>query len=182
RRWSGRYDPDSIGATVAHDLRVNATLSPFSNHDTITSTLEAVRRSRPRGGGEILDRVFDCPTAAAGPCVRNIPWGEAGAITIRHPLHGLGISWLDGPTLRGDGDKYTLHVQRESFTQSFRAVWDVGNWDAGGIVIPCGESGEPGSAHYQDLAADWQAQRLVPLWYSRKAAQQHMRATQTLEP
>ncbi|MBV9737790.1 MAG: penicillin acylase family protein, partial [Candidatus Eremiobacteraeota bacterium] len=82
KRWNGRYDPDSIGATVAHDLRVNATLSPFSSHDTITSTLEAVRRSRSRGGGEILNRVFDCPTAAAGPCVRNIPWGDAGAVTI----------------------------------------------------------------------------------------------------
>ena len=44
---------------------------------------------------------------------------------------------------------------RRDYTQSFRAVWDAGNWDVGGITLPQGESGEPGSGHYTDQAAAW---------------------------
>ncbi|MBV9645841.1 MAG: penicillin acylase family protein [Candidatus Eremiobacteraeota bacterium] len=50
-------------------------------------------------------------------------------------------------------------------------MWDVGNWDAGGITLPQGESGEPGSGHYTDEAAAWIAGRLLPLPFSRQAVQ-----------
>ena len=181
-RWNGRYDPDSVGATIAHDMRVNET-SPF---DRITSTLQELRLIRGQPGTyqnpNLFDPAFGCSQIALNACVRQIPWRNAGAVPILHPLHGLGITWLDGPTLPGDGDKFTIHVQRTAFTQSFRAVWDVGNWDAGGIVIPCGESGEPGSPHYQDLTADWEANKLVSLPFTPAAVQQHGGTRQTLTP
>ncbi|MHB8304474.1 MAG: penicillin acylase family protein, partial [Vulcanimicrobiaceae bacterium] len=89
---------------------------------------------------------------------------------------------LDGALLPGDGEKYTVHVQMPKYSQSFRAVWDVGNWNAGGIVIPSGESGEPGSGHYTDLSRTWIANRLVPLPYGTKAVDAATRATLTLNP
>jgi penicillin amidase len=73
-------------------------------------------------------------------------------------------------------------VQSRGTSQSFRAVWDVGNWDAGGIVIPQGESGQPGSSHYTDGANDWLAGNLVALPYSPAAVQRATRATETLSP
>jgi penicillin amidase len=184
--WDGRYDSNSVGATVAHDTRVNETVSPLNGHDELASILQELRLNGGDLGKhrdpDVLNSAFECFEVALRACVRQTPWRDAGAVQIRHPLHGLGISWLDGPTLPGNGDKFTLHVQRTAFTQSFRAVWDVGNWDAGGIVIPCGESGEPGSPHYHDLTADWVAQRLVALPYSAGAVQRHRVAVQTLEP
>ncbi len=81
-------------------------------------------------------------------------------------LSKLGVNFLDGVTLPGNGDAFTLHVQTPGYAQSFRAVWDVGDWDSGGITLPQGESGEPGSGHYTDQAAAWIAGRLWPLPFS----------------
>ncbi len=96
-------------------------------------------------------------------------WADAGARTARHPLALLGIHAFDGVRFPGNGDGYAPHVQAPANAQSFRAVWDVGNWDAGGMVIPLGESGEPGSPHYRDLAPTWLAGTLVPLPFGAAA-------------
>ena len=71
---------------------------------------------------------------------------------------------------------------KHGFSQSFRAVWDVGNWDAGGITIPQGESGRPGSGHYTDEAADWVAGRLLALPYSNSAVDRAAVDRLTLAP
>ncbi len=110
------------------------------------------------------------------------PWAQAGAIVVHHPLASLGLTFLNGTRLPGDGDAYTVHVQNDGFSQSFRAVWDVGNWDAGGITIPQGESGRPGSGHYTDEAADWIAGRLLALPYSNAAVDRAAVDRLTLSP
>ena len=110
------------------------------------------------------------------------PWGTAGAVIVKHPLDALGLSFLNGTTFAGNGDAYTVHVQNYGFSQSFRAVWDVGNWDAGGITIPQGESGQPGSGHYTDEATDWIAGRLLELPYSEHAVDLATVEQQTLQP
>jgi penicillin amidase len=110
------------------------------------------------------------------------PWGEYAKVTVRHPLAAMGFSFLNGATFPGDGDSYGLHVQTNDHSQSFRAVWDVGNWDAGGIAIPSGESGEPASGHYTDLSSAWVAERLAPLPFSDAAVRAAARQTLTLTP
>ena len=106
----------------------------------------------------------------------------AGAVTPLHAFAALGINFLDGTTLPGLGDAFTLHVQYAGYSQSFRAVWDVGNWDAGGITLPQGESGEPGSGHYTDEAGAWIAGRLWPLPFSDAAVQRTAAQRETLAP
>jgi penicillin amidase len=110
------------------------------------------------------------------------PWNVAGAIVVHHPLAAVGMWFLNGTHFRGDGDSYTVHVQNDGFSQSFRAVWDVGNWDAGGISIPQGESGRPGSGHYTDEAAAWVAGRLLRLPYSSGAVDRATVDRLTLTP
>jgi len=61
-------------------------------------------------------------------------------------------------------------------------VWDVGAWDNGGIDIPLGESGEPGSPHYMDLAAMYPHHTLTPLPYSAAAVDAATRHTLVLAP
>ncbi|HEY6449480.1 MAG TPA: penicillin acylase family protein, partial [Candidatus Cybelea sp.] len=84
--------------------------------------------------------------------------------------------------LPGAGDEYTIHLQEPGFAQGFRAVWDVGDWNRGGIAIPSGESGEPGSEHYTDLTREWVAGRLEPLPFTRAAIRQNASSALVLRP
>jgi len=59
-------------------------------------------------------------------------------------------------------------------------VWDVGNWDAGGIDLPLGESGEPGLPYYKDRVAAWLHHDLTPCRLAMPVAKR--RATLTLAP
>lgn len=152
--WDGRFTPDSRDATAAYHLRL-ALVRQFGG----MSAAMIGSRAKPTAVTALA--------AVADPSPQ--PWGTAGAVPVKHPLAALGASFLNGTTFAGNGDAYTVHVQNTGFSQSFRAVWDIGNWDAGGITLPQGESGRPGSGHYTDEAADWVAGRLLPLPYSNAA-------------
>lgn len=52
---------------------------------------------------------------------------------------------------------------------SVRLLMDVGEWDNCRFINLPGQSGDPGSEHYRDLAADWQAGVYHPLLWSDKA-------------
>ena len=105
-------------------------------------------------------------------------WGALHQVRFRHALDALpgGASWFDlGPLPRsGDSDV----VQATSFDPktleqvsgaSYREVFDLGDWDNSvGINVP-GQSGQPGSPHYDDLVPLWRAGRYFQLAYSRKA-------------
>lgn len=165
--WDGRFTPDSTEATAAYHLRL-ALVREFGGMS------KAMIGSRARPGA------VTALAAVADPSPQ--PWGVAGAVQVMHPLAALGASFLNGTKFAGNGDAYTVHVQNNGFSQSFRAVWDVGNWDAGGITIPQGESGRPGSGHYTDEAADWVAGRLLALPYSSAAVNRAAIARLTLLP
>ncbi len=163
--WDGRMAPGSRAATVAAAERAAAT----------------------DGHNQRMPRVLIAARTGAVPAkpaaIPLDPWGTVGAVQVKHPLAALGLGWLlDGTRFPGNGDAFTVHVQSRGTSQSFRAVWDVGNWDAGGIVIPQGESGEPGSPHYTDGANGWLAGDLVALPFSPAAVERAARATETLSP
>ena len=190
--WNGRFEPDSHGAAIAFEVRRAAvaqmarSLVPKLYQDYQTSAdgsdymlLMRLLRAHPQDG--LLVQSLRAVVKANGVHLLE-PWSEYSAVTIRHPLASLGFSFLNGAKLPGDGDGYSIHVQRAASSQSFRAVWDVGNWDAGGITIPSGESGRPGSGHYTDQSPAWIAQRMIPLPFSDAAVRAAARATLTLQP
>lgn len=167
--WDGDMRGDSTVATVVANLRLGLTNGV---NGRLPAVMARIRRT-PTWSGSIAS-------------ARPQPWSVAGAIPVLHPLHALGIGFLDGAPLSGDGDPFTLHMQSTgphgTDSQSFRAVWDVGNWDAGGITLPQGESGEPGSGHYRDQAAAWVSGRLLALPYSAAAVAHATRSRETLAP
>jgi len=198
--WDGRFDPGSRGAPVAWEVRQIAAASlarynvpggadayqtSANNADVVL--LLRVLRERPRGwwprsdyDGLLVDALRTAVRAHGERMLQ--PWGQYASFTVRHPLAMLGMSFLNGAAFAGNGDSFGIHVQTPTHSQSFRAVWDVGNWDAGGIVIPSGESGEPGSGHYTDQSAAWQRERLIPLPFSDAALAKSARATLILRP
>ena len=52
-----------------------------------------------------------------------------------------------------------------ALTSVARYVFDLGDWERSGWIVPLGASGHPGSRHYADQAADWAAVRLRPMRY-----------------
>jgi penicillin G amidase len=66
---------------------------------------------------------------------------------------------------------YRVSDFRQMSGPSIRVVVDVGNWDNSKAVNHPGQSGDPDSPHYRDLAAMWRAGQYFPLLYSRKAVE-----------
>ncbi len=161
-RWDGRYAPDSRAATLEHALRI----ALYGE----ARTLDAARGER------------DIDAALAFVARERSRWSDAGATRIDHPLAPMNFSFLNGAVLPGSGDEYTIHLQEPGFAQGFRAVWDVGDWDRGGIAIPSGESGEPGSGHYTDLTRDWIEGVLPALPFTRAAIEKSASAVLVLRP
>jgi penicillin G amidase len=163
--WNGKMDGGSTTGTIVEAMRLRLT----DHHNGRMPTLLATAGS------------IGSPWAKATPAP-PAPWRVAGAVPVLNPLSKLGINFLDGITQPGYGDAFTLHVQTPGYAQSFRAVWDVGDWDSGGITLPQGESGEPGSGHYTDQATAWIAGRLWPLPFSDGAVQRTAVSRETLLP
>jgi len=117
-----------------------------------------------------------------GPDALVTPYGSAYAVVAQHPFAAFNVHFWDAPSFPGMGGSYAPAVQAFALGQSFRAVWDVGNWDAGGIELPLGESGEPGSPHYTDQVPAWLHHDLTPLPFSTAAVNRAATATLTLTP
>jgi penicillin amidase len=188
--FDGRFTENSKAAVYASALRVASSgrivrlhLSPDlarryldGNSGTALVIVLRILREHPRGwvpannfDSFLADSARDAIASLRQSGRLERTWGEVASRVAAHPIAAFGFKGWNGPRFPGHGDGFSPHVQGTSITQSFRAVWDVGNWDAGGIVIPLGESGQPGSPHYRDGAPVWLAQTLVPLPFSDAA-------------
>lgn len=163
--WDGEMTGASTFATAIEALRVRLT-----QHRTGRMPLVLARGSHWRSVVQPLT------------LQSSEAWSVAGADPVPHALASLGVDFLNGVTLPGNGDAFTIHMQSPGYSQSFRAVWDVGNWDEGGIALPQGESGEPGSDHYTDQAGAWIRGTLWSLPFSDAAVARTAVDRLTLSP
>lgn len=203
RTFDGNFSGDSRGAVFVTVLRRAATERLVRYHmrpevgvrylegDEGAAFVALLRsiRDRPRGwvpGDDydtfLVDAMRDGIAALRKGNAYDQTWSDFGARTAQHPLSGLGLSMWNGVPFPGLGGPYAPHVQAPANCQSFRAVWDIGNWEAGGIVIPQGESGEPGSPHYRDAAPLWLQGNLVPLPFDDDAVAKAAQETLSLQP
>ena len=112
-----------------------------------------------------------------GPDPRRWSWGPLHKAYFRHALDAAGgASLLDpGPVERpGDGDVVqATHFRDETFDQtsgaSYRQIFDLSDWDNAVAINVPGQSGQPGSAHFDDLLPLWSKGAYFPLEFSRKA-------------
>lgn len=130
----------------------------------------------------------------AGERFRALPadaraWGARHRVDLRHAMSAIvpnadvlgGRSGGDGATVMA---RWWANAQNPVVTggASFRAVLDIGNWDAAlGINLP-GQSGDPRDAHYRDLYPLWVAGEMIPLAYSPEAVAAAAASRVTLLP
>ena len=196
RSFDGALTPDSRGASAVVAVRrdmLNAIAAaqlsePLAQAYPPTSpgfevVLRALRE-RPHGwiAGDDWDRfVLESLRRVAAQFGGEIPtFGTYAAQPLSHPLAAFGLTAWNGPTMPGRGGSFAPAVQWNGHAQSFRAFWIAGDWDNGLIDIAAGESGEPGSPHYADQNARWNAFERTTLPFSDAAVRAATKSTLTL--
>jgi penicillin amidase len=117
-----------------------------------------------------------------GPDSGQWTWGKLHHNFSEHPFSRVvdeaGRKQLDVGPFETGGSAFTVNAspyRARDFLQlsgpSVRMVLDVGNWDNSRAVNYPGESGDPNSQHYRDLAPMWTAGTYFPLLYSRQAVE-----------
>jgi penicillin amidase len=140
-----------------------------------------------------LGRAWAEMEAMQGPDPTRWQWGKLHFSYFVHPMAPIldraGHERVNvGPLARGGG-AYTVNVSSyhpNSFWQahgpSFRMVLDVGNWDNSRAINTPGQSGNPDSPHYRDLATSWAEGKYFPLLYSRAAVEKAAKQVIELVP
>ncbi|MBB2913821.1 penicillin amidase [Streptosporangium becharense] len=151
-------------------------------HDPLLllSAMEDPQRWFGAGGAAVRDRIVRTSLAAAydelsarlGPDPAGWRWGDVQQVTFAHPT-GQDV----GPFPRG-GSWHTVEASNylpggyvPLSGPTFKMVLDVGDWDRSIAVNAPGQSGDPRSPHYRDLAPRWQRGEYFPLFYSRAAVE-----------
>lgn len=210
--WSGHLDPDSAAAALcevwwAKFLRP-ALLDHFSNDPVVRPLLEPgdvttlldlidPAQSNAFTGRnalmrDTLARAYAFCVRELGPRVQGWAWGALHHGFFEHAVGRLDPQaqrlWNAGPYPLG-GSPYTVMNTsyrmsdfRATIGASVRLVMDVGAWDGSVAINAPGQSGDPASPHYADMASSWCRGRYVPLLYSREAVDAAVRRRIELVP
>ena len=210
RAWDGSAALDSRAAALFYTwfeaLRTRVGDDEFGGKNVYfpRTALEAVLE---RGGGawvddvrtdkaETLDELSADAMREAARTVGTKVWGDLHVTRIDHPLGVVGA--LDralklniGP-FPNRGSPNTVNVspfgaRRPPFVNGYgpspRHVVDMGEMDdAGGFVIPTGQSGVPTSRHYRDQTPMWREGRLWRIPLDRMKAETRVVSRVTLVP
>ncbi len=128
----------------------------------------AVRETCASRLGLSLDRALDEITTTQGDVIEDWRWGDAHQATFPHPVFGM-LPLLDRLSeirIPSDGGDHTVNrgetsggtAERpyEHFDGAgLRVIYDLADLDNSRFVIATGQSGNPLSAHYDDLLETW---------------------------
>jgi penicillin amidase len=174
--WSHHLKPAMLGL-LAPDPAVRALLAP-GDVGTLLGLLE--QRDPKLGdrdallGGTLAAAMAEC-RARLGETIATWAWGRLHHARFTHPLARVsGLPGVGPLPIGGSGNTpmaagYRVSDFRLTHGASFRMVIDVGDWDQSRAINAPGQSGDPRSPHYGDLAPIWSAGAYVPLLYSREA-------------
>jgi penicillin amidase len=212
RGWDGTVRADSAPAAVfevwfTNHLRravVQAVLSQPAAARVGTGDASRVLQVLEGHGGWLptarRERVLVDSLAAAlgeleqrlGPDMSAWQWGRLHQAVFEHPLAArvdararqrltVDAGPIGGSSFTPMAAAYGANYRLTSGA-SFRMVADVGNWDASMAINTPGQSGDPASRHYRDLAPMWADGRYFPLVYSRPAVERHAQTRIVLRP
>jgi penicillin amidase len=123
-----------------------------------------------------------------GADMQQWSWGRSHQVRFLHPLDQApgAAELLDRGPVQRPGDEDVLQAtgfEDDSFAQrsgaSYREIFDLSDWDESRAINVPGQSGQPGSKHYDDLLPLWSEGRYFPLAFSKGAVDRA--TTDTLE-
>ncbi|MBB3950063.1 penicillin acylase family protein [Aureimonas jatrophae] len=179
--WWMKHLRPAVLARAAPDPAVRKLLLP-GDFDRILTHLQ---RAEPLWTAPERDALLLVTLAEAfAECRRRLGpdsslwrWGTLHRALFEHEASGVkpgpDTSWDVGPLPLGGSRSTPMHAayRLDDFVvnagASVRLVMDVGDWDASVCINAPGQSGDPASPHYGDLAPLWAEGAFVPLLYSR---------------
>jgi penicillin amidase len=131
-------------------------------------------------------------SAKLGPDPNGWAWGQLHRASFFHPLGGVAPAakalFDRGPVSR-PGDDTTVdatYFGGSSFDQlagaSYREIFDLSDWDNAVSVNVPGQSGQPGSPHYDDLLPLWTRGQYFSLRYSKPSVDRETTDVLELKP
>jgi penicillin amidase len=185
--WWTRHLKPALLDRVTDDEVARPLLAPGDNV-TLLDMLETAP-DRASLFETTLDRAWETCLALQGSDPAAWRWGMAHQALFEHPLSRVSEVARDvGPlALGGSGAtpmcaSYRGSDYRITVGASFRMVVDVGDWDNSFVINAPGQSGDPRSPHYDDLATRWANGEYLRLPFSVPAVDAATRLRITLEP
>ena len=140
-----------------------------------------------------LARTVEELSAALGDDVSQWLWGRLHEATFAHPMGQ--VKPLDQVFNRGPfpigGDTDTVcqaafvpgkPYAPTAWVASYRQIVDLSNWDRSQAIHTNGQSGQPGSAHYDDMIESWLTGKYHPMLWTREQVEREAEGRLRLEP
>ena len=155
----------------------------------IAGLRELPDEQRRRIIAESLEEAFAELTSTLGADSAAWRWGDLHQIGFRHPLSDSDTrrAVFDLKAIGRGGDGFTPNATSgpgysQSSGASYRHILDFADWDRSVFTSTPGQSGQPGSPHYDDLLPMWAEGRYAPLVFSREVVEANTAHRLLLQP
>jgi penicillin G amidase len=204
--WNGIADANSPEVPFLEATRqaaIDRLVEPFLGKDTNlyqwrnTSFLQSILADRPAKWLPSAYKSYDELLAAAADAavtklaeqsssdrVEDWAWKRFDSLDMYHPIGREGmlkrfLSITDKPQ---SGTQYSVRAAMKTHGPAMRFVANPGNWDESILLIPAGQSGQPGSSHYTDQFSYWYEGKPIFAAFSDAAEAKARKHTLTLKP
>jgi penicillin amidase len=181
--WNGIAEADSPEVSFLHAVRrgaIELLLEPFLGKETAlyqwrsTTFLQEVLTNRPakwlpaafKNYDELLAGAADKAVTrlaeqSGSQRIEDWPWKRFNSLDMVHPLGRTGLlkRLLSITNKPQSGTAYSIRAATKTHGPAMRFVANPADWDNSILLIPAGQSGQPGSSHYSDQ---------FPFWYEGK--------------
>ena len=202
REWDGQLGRDSGAAALFEIWLTRLPEAVFRRRvsaeqwSQIASRLPIERVIAELKGGQETAAIAQSLTAAVTEARRRLGddvslwrWGRLHRAPFNHPLatDEARRELLNLPDIERGGDGNTVNNTsganfRQTHGASFREILDVSDWDRSVGTNAPGQSGQPGSRHYDDLLRLWAKGQYFPLLYSRQRVEASAKQRLLLQP
>jgi penicillin G amidase len=204
--WNGIADYDSSLVSFLVAFRraaLDAILEPYLGKETSlytwrsTAFLQRILTDRPSKWLPSAYKNYDqLLSAAADRAVQMLveeshserisawQWQNFDALDMLHPLGRSGALkfFLSITGKPQSGTRYSIRAATRTHGPSMRFIADLANWDDSLMLLPAGQSGQPGSSHYSDQFSYWYEGKPILSPFSTSAESKVRKHTLTLTP
>jgi penicillin amidase len=177
--WNGIADADSPEVSFLVALRRSALaliLEPYLGDEPnlyrwrATTFLQKILTDRPAKWLPSTYKTYDALLVAAAdravakltddsnsPRIEDWPWKRFNSLEMLHPIgrEGLLKKLLSISNKPQSGTSYSVRAATKTHGPAMRFVANTSNWDESILLLPAGQSGQPGSSHYSDQFSYW---------------------------
>lgn len=186
--WWLKHLRPAVIAALSPALGAHAELVGIGHSDAVLDAIEHAPQEMLPVIDTSLAAAFGEAKALLGPEPSQWRWGDIHQALFAHPVFPATDGYTVGPfPLGGDASTPMQASTRVADWRvisgaSVRLVMDVGHWDNSLFINTPGQSGDPASPHYADLAPVWAKGEYLPLLYGGTAIEQALDAVIELVP